>query len=69
METIEKEKIKNTTIEDAIISLNSYIKIADSYVQDNIKCKEILHIGLLIDKMTEEMDKIRPYYDAINFND
>lgn len=65
METIEKEKIKNSTIEDAIISLNSYIKIANSYVQDNLQNKEILHMGLIIDKMEEEMDKIRPYFDAI----
>ena len=65
METIEKEKIKISTIEDAIISLNSYIKIANSYVQDNLQNKEILHMGLIIDKMEEEMDKIRPYFDAI----
>lgn len=65
METIEKEKIKNSTIEDAIISLNSYVKIANSYVQDNLQNKEILHMGLLIDKMSEEIDKIRPYFDAI----
>ncbi|MBR1460466.1 hypothetical protein IJ596_02380 [bacterium] len=60
MET-EKEKIT----EDVFANISSYLKIVDAYINEHLNIEEIVHIGLIIDKMNEEIEKLKTYYTII----
>ena len=45
-------------IEDAVTELSSYLKIANSFVFCHCYNKEVLHIGLILDKMNEHVEKL-----------
>lgn len=61
MKEISDKELKRLT-EDMVISLYSYIKIADSYIQNHIIIPEMIHMGLLIDDMAEQIEKVAPHY-------
>ena len=59
---------KEILTEDVLLNLQSYINLADAYVQENLHSKEVLQLGLLIDKMQEEMYKVIPHYETLSHN-
>lgn len=46
------------TIENAAVELDTYLKIANSYVYAHCYHPEVLHIGLIINKMSEHVEKL-----------
>lgn len=59
------QKDLDTKMEDAVIKLYSYIKIADAYIQNHVEVPEILHLGLIIDNMEEVIDTVIPHYCSL----
>lgn len=58
-------KIKEIRVEDFLVNINSYLKLADVYVQEHCQNEEVFHLGLMIDKMQEELEKLKPYFSDI----
>ena len=48
---------------DVLINISAYLNLADSYIQTHLTNKEVMELGLTIDKMKEEMDKLKEYYE------
>lgn len=68
METLEKDKeIDLEQFEDIALQICSYIELAKSYVNENIHIPEMVHIGLLIDKMSENAKIFEEVFDAVKF--
>lgn len=64
-ETMEKNKeIDLEKFEDGALQICSYIELAKSYVNENIHIPEMVHIGLLIDKMSENAKVFEDVFDA-----
>lgn len=67
-ETLEKDKeIDLEQFEDDALQICSYIELAKSYVNENIHIPEMVHIGLLIDKMSENAKIFEEVFDAVKF--
>ena len=60
-----EEKLLKILTEDVLLNLSSYIKVADSFVQDHLNDKDILHLGIVIDNMAAEIEKVKPYYETL----
>jgi len=66
MKKIQEQDIESAT-EDALLNLYSYIKVASTYIDSNLAIPEMLHLGLIIDKMEETIEKLKPYYSTIDY--
>ncbi len=53
---------KEQITEDILMNIYSYIQIINPYIQENLSSKEIVHIGLVIDKINEELLKAKDFY-------
>lgn len=61
-----KENEKEQLTEDVLLNIYSYLQIADPYIQEHLTCKDIVHLGLLIDKMKEETSRLKDYYNFLD---
>lgn len=61
---MENIKVDYGKFEDDALQLCSYIELAKSYVNDNLSIPEMVHIGLLIDKMSESAKVFEDVFDA-----
>ena len=57
---------KEMKIEDVLVRVKGYLDIADAYIEQNSDDKNLVHLGLLIDNISEAIDELKPYYDIIN---
>ena len=55
-------------IESAAVELNTYLKIANNYAFLNCSSEAVLHLSLILDKMTEHIEKLHQLFmeDKIN---
>lgn len=62
-----EETIKERTIDDVLVNLYGYIYFLEMLSDDNQNTNEskVIHMGLLVDKMHEEINKLAKYYDFI----
>ena len=59
-------RLKRMT-EDSLVNIYSYLKIAEAYVDKNLNIEPMVHIGLLLDKMTDEIEKVKPFYETLKY--
>lgn len=60
---------KEAAMDSAIVALDSYIHLGLAYIEENINSKESVHLTLLLEKMRDEINKLRPYFDVIDYVD
>ena len=58
---------KEAAMDSAIIALDSYIHLGLAYIEENINSKESVHLTLLLEKMKDEINKLRPYFEVIDY--
>lgn len=56
---------KESATIDFLINMKSYLNIADKYLENIDNNEELFHFGLLIDKMQEDLNKLKEFYDFI----
>ena len=66
---MDKEKPRVISIvKNAATELHTYLIIANGYVYNHCYNEELLHIGLLLDKMTEHIDKLNNLFMEDKFD-
>jgi len=60
--TIDTEKMKRGLF-DAVVQLDSYNTILSSYMELHENILEMTHASLLVDKMQEQIDTMKEFFD------
>ena len=61
--SMENEKVLDTRVlEDAICQLKSYVKIMEDFIAFNYDNKDLNHIGIIVDKISEIVDNLEKEY-------
>lgn len=66
--TEEELKRKEYKTQDVLVNLDSYLELASSYIVNNDSNKELFHLGVLIESMRQELDKLMEIYGFPNKN-
>ncbi|MBP3821711.1 hypothetical protein J6G99_08745 [bacterium] len=59
------EKGKEGITEDVLVALKNYIEVTSKYSEEFSDNKPLYRICFMLDKMEEELDKLKPYYDVL----
>lgn len=54
----EKRAVILGIIESASVELKSCLEMADGYIENNLTIDEVAYLGIIIDKMSEHVDKL-----------
>ena len=52
-------------IKDAALEITSYVELAQAYIDNNLAINEMVHLGLLIDKMEENTQVFKKIYKLL----
>jgi len=66
---MENDKDKDSILESSLVALDAYINLGQAYIENMSFTKESVHFAFIIEKMKDEIDKLRPHFDIINYND